>query len=185
MKWFSLRIGQHNLRIAKLSKERGLDLLPYCSSEGKEVERKQTARAEYKTFEVETGKEYVGRLYRMIKGKPMDKLPKTKEVSVYTEVDNKEVADLRIEDIYLAEGDILLYEKLMKEKKAYKFAFSNGNGFKVYIAYLVAEKGNLMLYLGWGFKSQLIDEMRTTTETTTNKLFVDNVERATAESLMV
>src|SRR3989304_2305881 len=61
--------------------------------------------------------------------------PETKEVTNFIEVKNNEVEDLLTEKVYVMDCP-LLFEKLQKEKKALKFAFSNGNGFKVYLAYV-------------------------------------------------
>lgn len=99
--------------------------------------------------------------FKLINGKPYAKLSKTKEVSNYKEVDVSEVDDLLTERVYLVECDTLLQE-LTDSNKALKFGFTNGNGFKYYLAYICPSKlykGYLMMYLGTTQISELIREI--------------------------
>ena len=96
--------------------------------------------------------------YKLINGKVMDKLEKTKEVKMYREVDRKEVDNLMKEAYYYVDCDELK-EQLQDSNKALKIAYSNGNGFKLYFGYISLFGNALILFLGRGFLSEQINQI--------------------------
>jgi len=157
MVWYNLKIGVWNLRYTPLNpieKE-----YPFCDEQGNILE-KVSGKFE-KGHYLNENKEKVSVAFRLINNKPYSKLLKTKEVNVYKEVELNEVEDLLQERVYLVESDALLNE-LTASGKALKFGFTNGNGFKVYKAYLHPSKiykGYLFMSLGTTQISDLITEI--------------------------
>lgn len=126
----------------------------------------------------------------MIKGQPRAKLSKTKEVNNFIEVKNKEVEDLLTEKFYFVDCPLLL-EKLKAEKKAFKFAITMGNGYKVYLAYIhISElyKDCLFMSCGSAQKSNLIKDIIGVIQNQKqqHRLEIDvlEVNRATVEDLL-
>jgi len=157
MVWYNLKIGNWNLKYTPLNpiqKE-----YPYCNQDGQILE-KVSGKYE-KGYFLTPDKKKVEVAFRLINNKPYAKLSKTKEVNNYKEIDLNEVEDLLQERVYLVECDNLLNE-LKTTQKALKFGFTNGNGFKVYKAYLYPSKiyeGYLFMSLGTTQISDLIMEI--------------------------
>ena len=157
MVWYNLKIGNWNLKYTPLNpieKE-----YPICDEKGNILE-KINGKFE-KGHYLNQNKEKVNITFRLINNKPYSKLIKTKEVNIYKEVELNEVEDLLQERVYLVDSDNLLNE-LNTTGKALKFGFTNGNGFKVYKAYLYPSKiykGYLFMSLGTTQISELITEI--------------------------
>lgn len=156
--WYNLRVGSWNLKYTPLNpieKE-----YPYCDKDGN-ILSKVAGKFEKGYFLNEKSGEKVETAFRLIKDKPMAKLSKTKETTLFKEVDISEVEDLLVERQYLVENDILLRE-LGDSGKALKFGFTNGNGFKVFKAYIYPSKiyeGYMFMSLGTTQISELIKEI--------------------------
>jgi len=158
MVWFNLRIGIWNLKYTGLNPiEKEYE---NCDPNGN-VLKKVSGKFEKGYYLNEKTGEKVDTAFKLINGKPYAKLSKTKEVNVYKEVDANEVEDLLCERVYLVECDALLQD-LLASGKALKFGFTNGNGFKVYKAYISPSKiyqGYLFMHLGTTQISELIREI--------------------------
>jgi hypothetical protein len=157
MVWYNLKIGNWNLKYTPLNpieKE-----YPLCDENGKLLER--VSGKIDKGHYLNENKEKVNIAFRLINNKPYSKLSKTKEVNIYKEVELNEVEDLLQEKVYLVESSSLLNE-LITTGKALKFGFTNGNGFKVFKAYIYPSKiykGYLFMSLGRTQISELITEI--------------------------
>jgi len=136
-----------------------------------------------------TGEEYPT-AFKLRNGKPMGKISKTKEVSNYKEVDLVEAEDLIVEKEYLVVCD-LLYDDLTSSGKALKFAFSNGNGYKVYFAYIKPSElyeGYCVMNLGLGKKSevitQIVEGLKEQKKVKEIQTIVEGIEKVSAEELI-
>lgn len=189
MVWYKLRIGNYNLRYTPINAE--IKEFPYCDKDGNILKKVIPQKsAEYKTYFIDSKGNRQETAFRLIKGKARAKLDKTKEVNNFIEVKNNEVEDLLTERFYVVDCP-LLFEKLKKEKKALKFAFSNGNGFKVYLAYIHSSSlypDILFMSLGQAQKSILIKEaieqIQNQDAKRTTELIVMGVNKATTEELL-
>lgn len=159
MVFYNLKIGSYEVKYTPL-KINSVDY-PYCDKEGnvlkRVVEGKTTA---YYINEKTQEKHNIA--FRLINNKPMAKLSKTKEVTNYKEVESKEVNDLIIEKEYLVFNDLLLRD-LKDSKKVLKFGFTNGNGFKVYLAFIYINPlypNLLFMCLGNAKKSEIIKQIK-------------------------
>jgi len=158
MVWYNLKVGNYNLKytpLSPLAKE-----YSNCDKDGNEL-KKISGKFEKGYFLNETTQEKHDTSFKLINGKPYTKLSKTKEVEKFCEVDINEVEDLLQERVYLVEGNTLLND-LQSKGKALKFGFTNGNGFKVYKAYLYPSKiykGFLFMSLGTTQISELVTEI--------------------------
>jgi len=157
MVWYSLKIGNWNLKYTPLNpvnKE-----YPFCDKDGKPL--KKVAGKFEKGYFIDEKENRHDIAFKLINGKPYIKLQKTKETSNYKEVNINEVEDLLQERVYLVECDALLQE-LVNSEMALKFGFTNGNGFKVYKAYVYPSKiykGYLFMSLGTTQISEIIREI--------------------------
>ena len=186
MVWYNLRIGSFHIKYTSL-KPREI-IFPYCDSDGNELKRVVEGRG--KTTFINPKGEKVLNAFRLVKGKPMAKLSKTKEVDNYKEVDKNEVDDLIVEKQYIVESDILLNE-LKTTNKVLKFGFTFGNGFKVYKAYIHTSQlypNFLFMSVGTTQKSEILQEI---TLSLNQKKKVDEldltlqgIERAKVEDLI-
>ena len=158
MVFYTLKIGSWILKYTPLNPiEKDYD---NCDSQGN-VLKKVTGKFEKGYYLNEKTGEQIGTAFKLINGKPYAKLQKTKEVTNYKEVDINEVEDLLQERVYLIDCPTLL-EELKTTEKALKFGFTNGNGFKVYKAYVYPSKiykGYLFMCLGTTQISELIMEI--------------------------
>ena len=187
MVWYNLKIGSFNLKYSALN-PREIEY-PYCDMNGNALKRVVEGKGNA-FFINETTQEKHLTAFRLVNGKPLAKLSKTKEVSKYKEVDNSEVDDLIIEKEYIVDCDELL-EELNNSEKCLKFGFTFGNGFKVYKAYIHTSriyKGFLFMSLGTTQKSEVIQEL--TQELKQKKkveqidFTIQGIERAKVEDLI-
>jgi hypothetical protein len=184
--FYNLKIGSFNCRYTPLKPiERDF---PYCNNTGEILTRKVKVKGEY-VFIDDNGKEYPN-AFKLINGKPMAKLQKTKEVTKYKEVDKKEVEDLLVEKEYLVECETL-YNELSNSEKALKFGICFGNGFKVYKAYIhKSELYNNLLFMSVGTtqKSEIIQEIveiqKQNKKAQQIELVVQGIDRAKVEDLI-
>jgi len=88
-------------------------------------------------------------IYKLIGGKPRARARRTKLIENAKLVPLSDVEDLIIEGYYLVETEGL-NEYLRTKKRALRFAFTNGNGFKVYEAYLIPFKDVVIMVTGLG-----------------------------------
>lgn len=148
MRWTELKIGNY---ITKISKIDGTPLVSipdgYVDKDGNEL----IEVVESKRKSIWKSKEgvMVENRYKLINGKPMGKFKLIKEVPIerVREVPKLEAFDLNVESIYFVDSPLLL-EHLSRKDKALKFHYSNGGGYKVYIAYITTFGNELVMYLG-------------------------------------
>ena len=189
MVFYKLKVGKFDLRYTPLkatTKE-----FPFCDKDGKELTKVIPPKTqENKTYFVDGEGNKHTQAFRLIKDKPMAKLSKTKEVNNFLEVDGGEIEDLLTEKVYVVDCPLLL-EKLRAHKKAFKFAFTNGNGFKVLLAYVHTSKlykDILFMSMGTAQKSTLIAEvvkqMDNQTATKEIELTIMGVNKAKVEDLI-
>ena len=181
--WYKLKVGGYELKYSPLKPTP--QSFPKCDKNGNILEEKPKAKSKtyWEKFDSEP-------TFRLINGKPRAKLNRTKEVNNFLMVEGKEVEDLLSERFYVVDCPLLL-DKLRAEKKAFKFAFSFGNGFKVYLAYIHTSKiykDILFMTMGTAQKSELIKEIAEdiTNKSQPNRFEIDvlGVNRATAEELI-
>ena|SRR3989304_1273340 len=186
MVWYNLKVGSWALKLTPLNpieKE-----YPYCDKDGNAL-KKVSGKFEKGHFENDKG-EVFDTAFRLIKDKPCAKLDKTKEVVKFLEFDKSEVADLLIEKQYLVEGDSLLRE-LNDSGKALKFAYTSGNGFKVYKAYLYPSEvynGYMIMALGTTQISEIIrdivDDKTKASKLKAIEMTISGVDKAKVEDLI-
>lgn len=151
---------------------------PSCDSEGQEITiERARGKTEYKNKEGVI----ISKIYRLINGKPFDKFKKTSKVSSFTEVPKTEVYDLITECCYLCKSNELK-EHLKKEDKAIKFIYTNGNGYKGYVAYLTTYQDRLVMYLGFG---SVIQQIKAIESQMVEEVQQEVIERASPELLLV
>ena len=151
-----------------------------CDSKGnllvKKIEGERTT-----TYTTENGevvpKEQV---FKLINGKAYDKLAKTKKVEKYSIVDRTEAVDLIKERYYQilpasknAEG---MKEWLSVNDKAMKFRFSNGNGYKAYITYIIEYSGEMVMLCGNGYLAEQIQKGAVAEVKAENKKAVETID---------
>lgn len=157
MVWYNLKVGRWSLKYMPLNPIE--NEYTDCDKDGNPL-KKVPGKYEKGFFIDEKGNKF-DTAFKLIKGKPMAKLSKTKEVTLYKEVNKTEVTDLLVERQYIVECDELL-EDLRNSEKALKFGFSNGNGFKVFKAYIHTSdiyKGYLFMSMGRTQISELIGQI--------------------------
>ena len=159
MVWHDLRVGSWNCKITPLNPlEQEFEDV---NEEG--VKLKKIAGNYIKGYFIDEAKgQRYDKGYKKINGKVVDKLSKTKETNNYREVERADADDLIVEHEYLVENDELLKD-LKSSGKALKFAYCNGNGYKVYMAYIVTSdlyEGLLFMKCGRTFKSTLIMQLQ-------------------------
>lgn len=189
MVWCKLKIGNYEIRYTPLSAE--IKEFPYCDKDGNILKKVIPQKTdEVKTFFIDDKGNKHNTAFRLIKGMARAKLDKTKEVNKYIEVSNEEVEDLLAEKIYICDCPLLL-EKLQQSGEAIKFAFTNGNGFKVYLAYLHTSNlypNVLFMSLGLTQKSKLISEKLELLQNQQQKKVIEvvvmGVNKATTEELL-
>jgi len=186
MVWYNLTIGTFNLKYTPLKPIE--QSFPYCDENGNELKRKAKVKGEY-VFVDGKGNEHKS-AFRLVNGKPMAKLTKTKEVSNYKEVESNEVDDLITEKQYVVECQAL-YNELRDNNKALKFGFTFGNGFKVYKAYIHTSnlyKNLLFMSVGTTQKSELIkgilQEQKQSKKLQQIDITIQGVDRAKVEDLI-
>jgi len=187
MVWYNLKIGSWNIKYTALKPEE--NEYPYCDS-NKNILKKIAGKFEKGYFINEATQEKFDSAFRLINNNAYAKLQKTKEVLNYKEVDVEEVEDLLVEKQYLIECDSLLRE-LNASGKALKFGFTNGNGFKVYKAYISPSKiykGYLFMLLGTTQISSIItsiDEVKSQKAKLKDiEVSISGINRAKVEDLL-
>ena len=151
---------------------------PYCDEKGnKVIVERERGKTIYKNKEGVI----INKVYRLINGKPFDKFKKTSVVSSFTEVPKTEVYDLINECCYLCKNNELK-EYLKKGDKAIKFLYTNGNGYKGYVAYLTTYQDRLIMYLGFG---SIIQQIKAIESKMVKEVQQEVVERASPELLLV
>lgn len=135
-----------------------------------------------------TGEQHA-QAFKLINGKPLGKLSLTKVAVNYKEVEQQEVEDLIIEKQYLVECDPLLKD-LKDSRKALKFGYTSGNGFKVYFAYVFPSQyaGFLEMVLGTTKKSEVIlgimDNAQKVKKAKQIEIQIQQVDKAKVEDLL-
>jgi len=188
MVWYNLQIGKFLIKYTPLKADESE--YPICDSEGNLLNKvSDFENKTNKSYYVNDKNERVEVIFRLINGKPRAKLDKTKNVSNFKEVDKNEVEDLLSEKEYLVESDFLL-DELKNTNKCLKFAFTNGNGYKVFKAYIYVDNLYDMLFmkLGRTQKSELLGSIK---ELQKNKqqaeqlqLKIQGVDKAKVEDLI-
>jgi len=130
--WTELKVNGRPLLITPMKPE--TKKFNDCTPDGKPLTKKQEQKSIYKHLTPD-GKEYTGDKLKLVNGEPKRKLTKTKEVKTVGTMPLTEVHQYDGEFFYVKADENLLQE-LLKSEKAWTFAFSNGNGFKVYKAIL-------------------------------------------------
>ena len=159
-----------------------------CDSNGllvkKIVEQKEVAHYENSEGKIVPKEQIV----KLINGKPASKLSKTKVVSKYDIVSSTEAQDLLKEHYYQFVSSTPSAEKLLEflgsNGKALKFTFSNGNGYKVYQAYLINYQGVFVIVLGYGYLTEQIEPEAIVVSREEKKKATKLVAEATIENLM-
>lgn len=189
MVWYKLKVGNFDLKYTPIKP--AVKEFSFCDKDGKTLMKViPPKKDEFKTYFVDEEGNKHTQAFRLINGVARAKLDKTKEVNKFLEVDKSEVEDLLTENFYVVNCPLLL-EKLQKSKKALKFAFTNGRGFKVYLGYIHTSelyKDVLFMSLGRGQKSALIKEIVGELENQTAKQSIEvtimGVDKAKAEDLI-
>jgi hypothetical protein len=156
MVFYKLKIGQYDTEVSPLNPKK--NEFEDCDKDGNVLVKNAGTYTKGTFYNKITGEEHTT-AFKLIRGKAMAKLSKTKEVSNFKEVDVREQDDLIIEKEYLMKGDWLLKE-LKTTGKGLKFAYTSGNGYKVYFAYVKPHPiytDYLSMVLGTTMKSELIE----------------------------
>lgn len=186
--WYKLKIGTWNVRYTSLMPVK--KDYPYCDDKGN-ILTKVTGKIEKGYFLDNEGNKHFNS-FRLINNKPYAKLQKTKEIQKgkYRELDLKEYEDLVIEKEYLVFCEDL-HEELITTEKCLKFGFTNGNGFKVYRAYIYPSKlykGFLFMILGTTQKSEIISskiqEIKQQDKAKEIDLTIQGINRASVDDLI-
>lgn len=179
MKWIEVNIGGYQ---AKITKVNGTPLIivgeGYVDKDGNELIEEVTGKRE-SVWKNKNG-EIVEQKFKLVNNKVMNKFKLTKEIPKdrVKEVDKTEAYDLITESIYKVECEPLR-EKLLDEDKALKFHFSNGNGYKVYYAFVTTFKEDLVMYLGIDTLTNGMTTLESKAKTTRlSKQVVEEVARA-------
>src|SRR3990167_7969622 len=143
MVWYNVRVGKYRLKYTPLKINE--TEYPYCDKEGNLLNKVVEGNQRESYFLDDKGNKSII-AFRLVNGKPRAKLDKTKDTDNFKEVESVEVEDLLTEKEYLVDSDFLL-EELQNTGKAIKFGFTNGNGFKVFIAYVYVDKLYNMLFM--------------------------------------
>ena len=130
MVWYNLQVGKYNIKYTPLKSE--TPIYPYCDSEGNILNKVLEGNGKNSFFIDDKGNKHTTS-FRLINGKPLAKLSKTKNVNAFKEVDKNEVEDLLTEKEYLVDSDFLLSD-LKNSEKALKFGISFGGKSKPYFA---------------------------------------------------
>jgi len=152
--WYDLRIGNWKCKITPIKQPKK----EYENVDENGEPLKRVSGSYTKGHFEKSDGTIVEKAYKLINNKVVDKLTKTKEVVVYKEVDRKEVNNLISETYYYVDSEELK-EELKSSGKALKFAYTNGNGFKIYIAYITLFGNALIMCCGLGYLSEQIEQI--------------------------
>ncbi|MCH7851010.1 MAG: hypothetical protein IH845_05190 [Nanoarchaeota archaeon] len=158
MVFYNLRVGSYDLKYTPLKTT--IKEYPYCDSKGNILKRVVEGKTNSYYINEETQEKFPN-AFRLINNQAMAKLSKTKDVQNYKEVNSKEIQDLIIEKEYLVFNDLLLRD-LKASGKTLKFGFTNGNGFKVFLAFIYINPlypELLFMALGNAKKSEIIKQI--------------------------
>lgn len=172
-----IRVGTYEVNVVKRIEQKRKEY-PLCDKEGNEVTTEYTPSK--KVFKNKDGV-VIEKLYRLINNIPQAKFKKTDAVNYYEEVSINAVEDLIAESYYYCECEVLR-QYLKKNKKAFRFLYTNGNGYKAYISYLLPFKSHLIMVCGFGGITQQIAEI--TAERVSEEV-KEEVVRANPEELML
>ena len=185
--FYNLQVGKYLVKYSPLNADESE--YPYCDKEGNILKRvTEGENNQIKYFADEKGNKHEI-AFRLINNKPFAKLDKTKVVTTFKEVDRKEVEDLLSEKEYLVECDFLR-DELINTGKALKFGFTNGNGFKVYKAYIYVDTlyNLLFMKLGRTQKSELLNkisqDLQNKKQIEQLNLTIQGIEKAKVEDLI-
>lgn len=186
MVWKNIKVGIWDLKYTPISpKEKEfLDV----DEKGNPLKRVSGSYTKGYYVNEQTGEQYTT-AFKLINGKPLGKLSLTKVAVNYKEVEVTEVEDLIIEKQYLVECDPLLKD-LKETKKALKFGYTSGNGFKVYFAYVFPSQysGFLEMVLGTTKKSEVIlgimDNAQKVKKAKQIEIQIQGIEKAKVEDLL-
>lgn len=148
MRYIEINIGGYQ---AKVTKVNGTPLIEvsegYVDKNGNEIVEEVIGKRE-SVWKNKDG-QIVEERFKLVNGKPTAKFKLIKEVpkEKIRIVPKAEAYDLLTEAIYKVDCP-LLYEKLLADDTAYKYLFSMGNGFKLYLTYLTTFGKDLVMYLG-------------------------------------
>ena len=152
--WTDLKIGVWDLKITPIKPK--TQEYQDVDETGQPVKR---VKGMYERgYFVKSNGDKLNKAYKLINGKAMDKLKKTKVITKYIEVDKKEVSNFMCEKYYFVECDALK-QQLNDSEKALKFGYTSGNGFKVYTGYISLFGNCLLMRLGLGYLSNQIAEI--------------------------
>jgi len=159
-----------------------------CDSNGllvkKVIEQKEIAHYENSEGKIVPKEQMV----KLVSGKPASKLSKTKEVKDFSIATSTEAQDLLKEHYYQFVSSTPSAEKLLEflgsNGKALKFTFSNGNGYKVYQAYLMNYQGVFVIVLGYGYLTEQIEPEAVVISREEKKKATKLVAEATIDNLM-
>lgn len=134
-------------------------------------------------------KQEVTKTYKLVNGKPQDKLKKTSCVEKFKEVDITEVYDLKTKHVYYVEDVPADMLNTLKNGKAIKIIYSTGNGFSVYYGYVFysPRHNKILLNLGDTYISEqiaVVEGMRASNKKLDEVTIQDNVSRAKAEDML-
>lgn len=173
-----MKIGVFDVKVVKRLEEPRKEY-PLCDKDGNELvsDFKPSAR----TLKTKEGV-VVTETYRLINGKPLAKFKKTDKVANFEEVSKVSAYDLRVEEYYFCECDAL--KKQLKEKDtALRFVYTNGNGYRAYISYLIVYQDNLVMVCGFGSLTELCERVKANRSEKAET--EEQVERANPEELLV
>ena len=177
MVWYNLRIGSHIAKVKPLTLR--MPKLNDVDENGKDVKKIQIAKSEYKWIRVSDNKE-VSKVYKSLNGKVLRKMTKTTEINKYEKIKKTKAMDLNIEKIYYVFCETLFSE--LKDTEAIQFYYSNGNGFKIYVAVIYKEKNYLVMKCGLGWISEMIKKIDV--KSTSEKEEDEAVDRASVDDML-
>ena len=175
MVWYSLKVGNELFRIRKLEAKK--PKFQDVSENGIGIKRVCRQKGIYAWVD-EANTEYATR-YKLINGKVMGSLTRTKDITNFKEVEKSEAQDLISEQTFYVEGSKSFLNKLKEQNKALLFGYTT-SGFEggFYRAYIFVENDNLMMNIGNAFKSVEIAEAKNEeiTKATTKKEIVERAK---------
>ena len=178
VKYTEVNIGGYNAKITKVNGKPLIEVSEgYVDKDGNELIEEVTGKRE-SVWKDGKGS-IVEQKFKLVNGKVFNKFKLTKEIPKerIKEVDKTEAFDLLTENIYYVECEPLR-EKLLDEDKALKFHFSNGNGYKIYIAYVTTFKDSMVMYLGIDTLSNGLETISKVKSSRVIKQIVEEVSRA-------
>ena len=179
---YSLKVGDYVVRINRLqaTKPKFADV----DENGNSISKICKQKGIYMWVDKDNNE--IANRYKLINGKPMSSFTRTKETSNFREVESSEAFDLIAEQVFYVDTNNALLNKLQNENKAIKFGYTT-SGFEggIYMAYIVAERGELMMYIGNEYKSKAITEAKAEQSSRVKPKSTSNgIERAKVDDLI-